>query len=121
MAQSRQKRKRKHRGTQAGTIERPSHRAGASTKEKAGAKSKPSSQQRREERLNREPTWRGAINRAALAAAVFGAVTILLLGQPVGQGLALAAFALVFYIPTGYYIDRALYNRRQRQQAQSDK
>ena len=121
MAQSKQKRKRKHRGTPAGTIERPAHNAGARTKEKAKQKTKPSADQRREERLNREPTWRGAINRAAIAAGVFAVITVLLLKQSVAQALALGAFAFLLYVPSGYYIDRALYNRRQRQQGKSGK
>ena len=122
MAKSKTKRKRKHRGTPAGTIERPAHNAGSRTKERAEPKAKSgSAAERREERLQREPTWRGAINRAAIAAAVFAVITILLLKQSVTQGILLGTFAMALYIPSGYYIDRALYNRRQRQLGRSPK
>ncbi len=110
MAQTKNKRKRKHRGTPAGTVERPA-RSGSPG---ARGDNKKDAQQRRAERLDREPTWRGAINRAAIAAAVFGALVVLAFGREVTQGLTLAAFMFVLYIPLGYATDSAIYRFRQR-------
>jgi hypothetical protein len=76
--------------------------------------------QRRQLRLDRPPTWRGAINRAAVAAAVFFAVLVLLLGQGVGASIGLAAFMLLVYIPLGYLMDSFLYGLRQRRKEREE-
>ena len=109
MAQTKNKRKRKHRGTPAGTVER---RTGSSRVKKDA---KQISRERRQERMNREPTWRGSLNRAAIAAVVFAVVAMLLLDQPPAGAAALAAFAFLLYVPSGYYMDKFIYQRRQRQ------
>ena len=114
MAQTSKKRRRKHRGTPAGTIERPG-RTGASrprTREDA----KKVARERRAERMNREPTWRGSVNRAAIAAVVFGVLLILAFGRPVEQAAPLLFFMFLLYIPLGYLTDRAIYRFRQRRQ-----
>ena len=72
MAQTRKKRRRKHRGTQAGTIERAGRTGRPRTREEA----KQISRQRRQERLDRQPTLKGAVQRAAIAAAVFGVLVV---------------------------------------------
>jgi hypothetical protein len=115
MAQTKKKRSRKHRGTQAGTVETPSHRAGSRTKAAAKPSKGGTAKDRREDRLSKPPTWQGAATRAAIAAVVFAVVTIVLLKRAPAQGILLGVFAFVLYVPTGYYIDRFLYNRRQRQ------
>jgi Flp pilus assembly protein TadB len=117
MAQTKKKRRRKHRGTQAGTIERPG-RTGRS----AATKGKPStkqeareiSRQRRQERFDKEPTWRSALNRALFAAAILAIFVGVVQKNPV-QGVLLGAFAVLLYLPMSYYTDRALWRRRQRQ------
>ena len=114
MAQTKRKRRRKHRGTQAGTIERPG-RTGRPQGQTRAASPRETARQRREDRLNRPPTWRGALNRAVIAAALFGVISILALDQPVAAGVSLAALMVLLYLPMSYYTDRFLYNRRQRQ------
>jgi hypothetical protein len=113
MAQTKNKRRRKHRGTPAGTIERSGKTGSSRTKKDA----KQIQRERREERLNREPTWRGAMNRAVIAAAVFGVLLVLLFDREPAQGAALALLMFFLYIPLGYLTDRALYNFRQRKKA----
>lgn len=110
MAQTKRKRKRKHRGTPAGTVERPARAGRPPTRED----SKKIAKQRRLERLDREPTWRGAVNRAAIAAAVFGVLVVLVFEQDLAQGMSLAAFMFLLYIPLGYATDSALHRYRQR-------
>ncbi len=110
MAQTKNKRKRKHRGTPAGTVERTARSGGPQTREDA----KKSARERRAEKLDREPTWRGAISRAAIAAAVFGLLVVVAFGRGIAQGAALAAFMFVLYIPLGYATDSAIYRFRQR-------
>ena len=112
MAQTKRKRRRKHRGTPAGTIER----AGRTGRPRTREEGKQIARRRREERLNRPPTWRSAVNRAGIAAAVFGVLVVLLFGRAVTQGAALAAFMFLLYIPLGYGTDQMIYRFRQRRQ-----
>ena len=112
MAQTKRKRTRKHRGTPAGTIDRAGRTGRPQTRQDA----KKVAQQRRTERLNKPPTWRGAINRGAIAAALFG-VLVVLFGRPVAQGVILAGFMFLLYIPLGYVVDSAFYRHRQRKAA----
>ena len=110
MAQTKRKRTRKHRGTPAGTIER----AGRTGRARTAAEAKDIARKRREERLNKAPSWRSAVNRAAIAAAVFGGLVIALFGRAVSQGVVLAAMMFVLYIPLGYFTDMMIYRFRQR-------
>jgi Flp pilus assembly protein TadB len=119
MAQTRRKRKRRHRGTQAGTIERagrtskPPEQSAKRTKGSTKLEGRALAQQRREDRLNREPTWRSALNRAAFAAVIL-VIFISVVQKNIAQGLVMGVFALVIYVPLSYFTDLALYRRRQR-------
>jgi hypothetical protein len=113
MAQSKPKRRRKHRGTQAGTIERAGRTGRARTRDEA----KQIARQRRADRLDRPPTWRGAVNRAAIAAVVFGVLVVALFGQTVSNAVLLTLFVFIIYIPLGYATDSAIYRFRQRRKA----
>ncbi|HEX5929535.1 MAG TPA: hypothetical protein VFY48_09090 [Solirubrobacterales bacterium] len=112
MAQTKKKRRRKRRGTQGGRIDssprrgRPQNRAEA--KARASAKRKPA------QRGDLPPTWRSSITRGLIAAVIFAVLLILIFGRPLGAALALGAFMLAFYIPAGYFIDMALWRRRER-------
>ena len=113
MAQTRKKRRRKHRGTQAGTIERAGRTGSPRTREEA----KQISRERRRERLDREPTLKGAAQRAAIAAALFGVLVVALFGRDPAQGAFIALFMFLIYIPLGFATDKAIYNFRQRRKA----
>jgi hypothetical protein len=113
MAQTKRKRTRKHRGTPAGTIERAGRTGRPQTKEDA----KQIARQRRQERLDRPPTWGSSVNRAAIAAAVFGVLVILAFKRSVAQGVILAGFMFMLYIPLGYFTDMAIYRYRLRKKA----
>ncbi|HYM53639.1 MAG TPA: hypothetical protein VES62_14830 [Thermoleophilaceae bacterium] len=110
MAQTKRKRTRKHRGTPAGTIERSGRTGRPQTREEA----KKISRERRMERLNKPPNWRSAINRAAIAAVLFGVLLVILFQRDPIQGVALGAFMFVLYIPLGYATDTMVYRFRQR-------
>ena len=113
MAQTKNKRKRKHRGTPAGTVERSGNTGRSRVKKDA----KQISRERREERMNREPTWRGSVNRAAIAAAVFGVLLFVLFDNDPARSGYLAVLMFFLYIPLGYLTDRAIYNFRQRKKS----
>jgi hypothetical protein len=110
MAQAKRKRTRKHRGTAAGTIERAGRTGRPRTREEA----KQISRERRQQRFDRPPTWKGSVQRAAIAAAVFGVLVVVLFQRTVAQGAVLAAFMFLLYIPLGYGTDSAIYRFRQR-------
>ncbi len=110
VAQTKRKRTRKHRGTPAGTIER----AGRTGKPRTREEAKQIARQRRAERLDTPPNWRGSMNRAAIAAAVFGVLVVAAFGRDIAQGAALAAVMFLIYIPLGYATDTAIYRFRQR-------
>jgi hypothetical protein len=117
MAQTRRKRSRKHRGTPAGTIER----AGRTGRSRTSGEAKQIAAKRREERLNKPPSWRSAINRAALAAVVFGVLAVIVLpgDRGVSDGVVLASLMFLLYIPLGYYTDTMIYRFRQRKKQQA--
>jgi len=110
VAQTKKKRRRKHSGTQAGTIQRDPRQAHPQTKEEK----REANRQRRLERMDRPPTLRGSAGRAAAAAVIFVGVVILFLGQTPAQGLVFGAFMFLLYIPIGYFTDSFMYRRRQR-------
>ncbi|MGI8920113.1 MAG: hypothetical protein ACR2HD_00335 [Solirubrobacteraceae bacterium] len=115
MAQTKRKRRTtKHRGTPAGTIQ---------TRGRTGRKLRPAERKldkqaqaaaRREERLNKPPTWKGSFNRALVATAIFLIAAILVLKVKPVAGLSLMVFVLVLYTVLGYTTDNFLYRRRQR-------
>jgi len=114
MAQTKRKRRRKHRGTQGGSIDnrrrgRPRNRAEARAR----------AQQRQKQRGPRTagpPTWGSAFRKGLVAAAIFFALLALAFQRPIGASVLLAAFMLVFYVPMGYMTDRFFYNRQLRRE-----
>src|SRR3954452_23382089 len=102
MAQTKKKRRRKHRGTQGGRID--TNRRAARPKSRAEAKARARSGTKRAPRGDHPPTWRGSALRGIGAAAIFAILLLVIFKRPLGAALALGAFMLVFYIPAGYYI-----------------
>jgi hypothetical protein len=116
MAQTKRKRRTKHRGNAAGTV---TTRGRTGRPPSPQEKKKTSREQAREARLNKPPTWRGAINRALLAA---GFMWIFLLVTSKGNIVAavvFAIFAFALYVPSGYYLESYLYRRRQRKKVEA--
>lgn len=113
MAQTKRKRRTKHRGTAAGTIEA---RGRTGRPLSADEKRKQQRQTAREKRLNTPPTWKSSATRAVIAAVIVF-VFILLTAKGSNKlvtAVEFTAVALVFYIPAGYYLELTLYRRRQR-------
>lgn len=115
MAQTKRKRRTKHRGTAAGTIEARGRTGRPLT---ADEKRRQQRQTAREKRLNTPPTWKSSATRAVIAAVI---VFVFILVTAKGKNKVLTAVeftavALIFYIPAGYYLELTLYRRRQRKQ-----
>jgi hypothetical protein len=108
MAQTKRKRRTKHRGNAAGMVE---VRGRTSRPSETGKNGKPAGR-RAASRLDRPPSWQSAINRAAITTVLFVVAMVLLLRRPLGAGLALGAIMFFIYIPLGYYTDQFVYRRR---------
>ncbi len=114
MAQTKRKRNRKRRGTQAGSINtrkkpRPKNRAEARGQARSKSSGKP-----RAQKGDAPPTWGGAVLRGLIASLVFIVLLVLLFSRSITEALPIGAFLLVFYIPAGYYMDTVLWRRRER-------
>jgi len=113
VAQTKRKRQTKHRGNAAGMIEARGRTGRKPTPEERKKEARLTSQQRREERMSKPPTWSGAAQRAVLATVIFVIALILVFKEPAGRVAALSGFILLLYIPMGYYTDLLMYRRRQ--------
>jgi hypothetical protein len=113
MAQTKRKRKGKHRGNAAGVVEA---RGRTGRPPSPDEKKKHARELAREERLSKEPTWRSSFNRASLASALMF-VVLSLTGKGTGRFIAAAVFSLLalgIYVPGGFYLERFLWRRRMR-------
>ena len=118
MAQTKKKRRKKHRGTQGGRVD-TKRRARPRSRQEAKAQARSRRGGTGAQRNDAPPTWRSSIIRGVAAAAIFFALLLLLFQRPVGAALALGAFMLVFYIPAGYYIDQMMWRKRERARMRS--
>lgn len=120
MAQTKRKRRTKHRGTAAGTIE---------TRGRTGRPPSPEEKKKadrtaaRERRLNTPPTWKGSFMRASMAAVIL--FIFVIITQPKGSNRIAAALifgllAFAIYVPAGYLLEVVLYRRRMRKKALSE-
>jgi Flp pilus assembly protein TadB len=119
MAQTKKKRRRKHRGTQGGKVDtrprgKPRNRAEA--KQRAASRRTGGSGKRAAASTGRAatgpPTWASAAKKGLVAALIFFALLALAFGRPVGASLGIALFMVVFYVPMAYFTDRFFYNRQ---------
>ena len=121
MAQTKRKRRSKHRGNAAGQIE---SRGRTGRRPTAEEQKKSSRESLRQQRLNKPPTWNSALMKAALMAGllflftrlgVFGSDTT------IAQSLILCFFALLLYTPIAYATDQIVYSRAQKRKQQPSK
>jgi UDP-N-acetylmuramyl pentapeptide phosphotransferase/UDP-N-acetylglucosamine-1-phosphate transferase len=117
MAQTKKKRRTKHRGTQAGTIESRGRTGRPTSRAQARQQALQQRQNKRVDRATAEPTWRGASIRAGIAAAVFF-LFLMIMNQPTASSIFIGIAMFGLYVPIGYYTDRFLYQRRMRKDAE---
>jgi fatty acid desaturase len=115
MARARQTRRKKHRGTQAGTV-RP-RGGGRAARPRSRADARATAEQRRQEKLNRLPTWRAAIQRGGIAAAALFALLVIVFKTNAAAALPLSLLAALLYIPGFHLTDTLLYRARMRRRA----
>lgn len=120
MAQTRKKRRSKHRGTAAGSIEARGRTGRKLTEQERKSGIKQDASARRSTRLDRPPTWQSAFYRALFASVLLFAFTrIPGFGPTVGipAAISLCLLALLIYVPLGYATDLWVYRRRQKRKA----
>jgi drug/metabolite transporter (DMT)-like permease len=119
MAQTKRKRRTKHRGNAAGMVEARGRTGRRLTpEEQRRAANKPA----RGQRELKPPTWQRAVIKAAgFAILLFVLTQTGLFGRntSVANSLVLAALSLLLYIPAAYATDRWAYNRQERRKLQS--
>jgi hypothetical protein len=116
MAQPKNRRRRKRRGTQGGKIDTTGRRSRPQSREEARARARSGGAARSgSKKKDLPPTWKGSALRGAGAAVIFVLILLVLFKRPVPISLIFGLFMLVFYIPTGYYIDLTMWRKRERQ------
>ncbi|HEX3736262.1 MAG TPA: hypothetical protein VHV53_01875 [Solirubrobacterales bacterium] len=115
MAQPKNRRRRKRRGTQGGRIDTKGRRARPRNREEARQRARSGGSRATTKKKDLPPTWKGAALRGLAAAVIFVFILLALFKRPIGVSLVFGAFMLVFYIPTGYYIDMTMWRKRERQ------
>lgn len=110
MAQTKRKRRTKHRGNAAGVVE---------VRGRTGKQINPSPTGKgrgggavRTDRLDRPPTWRSAANRSAIATVLF-VLVISLLQKNIAAAVAIGLVMFFVYTALGFYTDKWIYERRQ--------
>jgi hypothetical protein len=117
MPQTKRKRRTKHRGTAAGTIEARGRTGRKPTPAETRAAAGRGKSTGRPERGVNPPTWKGAFAKACFGALMlFAAIKLGVLGgekKPTGEALVFAAMAAVLYTPVMFATDRFIYQRKQ--------
>jgi hypothetical protein len=115
MAQTKRKRRTKHRGNAAGSIESRGRTGRKPTAEEQKSASRQNARGRREAK---PPSWKSAgLKAAAMAVLLFALTQFGVLGNnsSITQGLFLSLLALAIYTPLAYTTDKWVYARMMRQ------
>jgi hypothetical protein len=117
MPQTKRKRRSKHRGNAAGTIEARGRTGRKPRPEELRASGGKGASPRAGRGIT-PPTWKAAFAKACFGAVMlFAAVKFGVLGggqRPVGSSLAFAAMAAVLYTPVMFATDKFVYQRKQK-------
>jgi hypothetical protein len=119
MAQTKRKRRTKHRGNAAGMVE---------ARGRTGRRLTPEEQRKADARAGgrrvlKEPTWKSAGLKAGAMAVLLFVMTqlgFLVKNASIESGMAVAAVAFLLYTPLALATDRWAYTRQQRKLAQRD-
>ena len=115
MAQTKRKRRTKHRGNAAGTVEARGRTGRPPTPEE---RKKQQRATRAQARAPKPPTWSAAAKKGLLATAFIFIFLLVTNKFKVVPALVFAFLAMLLYIPSGYYLDGFIYRRYLRKQTQ---
>jgi hypothetical protein len=118
MAQTKKKRRRKHRGTQGGRIDRRPARGRARNRAEAQARARSRGKKKGGggPRVPGPPNWSSAFKKGGIAAALFLALLIVF-GQNPATAVLVGTLMLGFYVPMTYLLDRFVHQRYLRKEA----
>jgi Flp pilus assembly protein TadB len=116
MAQTKKKRRRKHRGTQGGRIDRRPARGRARSRAEAQSRARSRTKKKGGPRVPEPASWSSALKKGGIAAALFVAV-ITVFGQSLAVALVVGVAMLGFYVPMAFTLDRFMYQRHLRKEA----
>jgi hypothetical protein len=114
MAQTKRKRRRKHRGTQGGRIDRRPARGRPRSRGEAQARAR-SRTKRTGPRTPGPPSWSSALKKGAIAAILFIAL-LTLFGQNPAASVLIGVVMLAFYVPMAFLMDRFFHQRHLRKE-----
>jgi len=122
MAQTKRRRRTKHRGNAAGVVESRGRtgRKPTAAEKSVAAKERAQVRERRLARQDRPPTWRGAFYRALAAAVLMLVALLVLLPHNKAEAIVYFPLVLVLYLPISFYTDQWLYRRRMRNRQKRD-
>ena len=117
MAQTKKKRRRKHRGTQGGRIDSRPARGRARSRAEAQSRARSRTKKKKPgERVPQPPSWSSAAKKGGVAAIFFVGLLALIGSNPVGSLIAGVVIGVAFYIPMAYMLDRFMYQRHLRKE-----
>jgi hypothetical protein len=117
MAQTKKKRRRKHRGTQGGRIDSRPARGRARSRAEAQSRARNRTKKKGGPRVPEPPSWSSALKKGGIAAVLFvGVITVF--GQNPAVALGVGVLMLGFYVPMAFTLDRFMYQRHLHKEAQ---
>jgi hypothetical protein len=117
MAQTKKKRRRKQRGTQGGRIDTRPARGRARSRAEAQSRARNRTKKKGGPRVPQPPSWSSALKKGGIAAVLFvGVITVF--GQNPAVALGVGVLMLGFYVPMAFTLDRFVYHRHLRKEAQ---
>jgi Flp pilus assembly protein TadB len=116
MAQTKRKRRTKHRGNAAGTVEVRGRTGRPPSPEE---RKKQDRAKRAQARVTKPPSWRGSLNKALLASGFMFVFLLVLNKFRILPALVFALLAMLLYIPSGYYLDGFIYRRYLKKQGRT--
>jgi hypothetical protein len=116
MAQTKKKRRRKHRGTQGGRIDRRPARGRARSRSEAQARARSRSKSKGGPRVPGPPSWSSAFKKGGIAAVLF-VVLLMVFGQNPATSVLVGVLMLGFYVPMTFLLDRFVHQRYLRKEA----
>jgi hypothetical protein len=118
MAQTKKKRRRKHRGTQGGRIDTRPARGRARSRAEAQARARNRGGKKKSGPREPQPaSWSSALKKGGVAAVLFVGL-LAVFGQKPLASLAIGVLMLGFYVPMAFLLDRFFYQRHLRKEAQ---
>jgi hypothetical protein len=117
VAQTKKKRRRKHRGTQGGRIDRRPARGRARSRAEAQARARSRGKKKSGPRTPEPASWSSALKKGGIAAVLFVGL-LSLFGQNPAVALFVGILMVGFYVPMAYLLDRFMYQRFVRKEAQ---